>query len=406
MGIQSRHFSSFLPGYSISSKMTSAEELSVQPRGEAAAHSADSSSAAGISDDMVRLPVSASNYVPSRIERWLQSVVMDKHGRMLLTASNLTGRFWTGSMWYYGAGATGPFTNDRICGVSKDCELVKKCVTGVELDDGVGDAVLFGDCGDEDTMKANVLVACDNGSLDQLKLTSSTEEGEETSDKPFHFFDRVSTYTEHRDSITGVAKSPSESSLVTCSMDSSIVAWDLKTMGVTAHYPRAHGDQALDVSFVDDSNFASCSQDGLVALWDIREKGTKGVIREDHDAFPTCVESSSDNFLIVGDVAGGVHLVDVRKRAKEPVASVSRPLSGHRIHRIVVNLRHQKTPVRFAVCRDSTAVRVFDVEDNSKFIQRYEDFRHTDFVRGLAWGAGDALWSCGWDMQVLRHQVA
>ena len=74
--------------------MTSAEELSVQPRGEAAAHSADSSSAAGISDDMVRLPVSASNYVPSRIERWLQSVVMDKHGRMLLTASNLTGRFW------------------------------------------------------------------------------------------------------------------------------------------------------------------------------------------------------------------------------------------------------------------------------------------------------------------------
>ena len=59
-------------------------------------------------------------------------------------------------MWYYGAGATGPFTNDRICGVSKDCELVKKCVTGVELDDGVGDAVLFGDCGDENTMKANV----------------------------------------------------------------------------------------------------------------------------------------------------------------------------------------------------------------------------------------------------------
>ena len=43
---------------------------------------------------MVRLPAPASNYVPSRIERWLQSVVMDKHGRMLLTASNLTGRFW------------------------------------------------------------------------------------------------------------------------------------------------------------------------------------------------------------------------------------------------------------------------------------------------------------------------
>ena len=75
--------------------MTSAEELSGHPSSDEAAHvSADSSSAAGISDDMVRLPASASNYVPSRIERWLQSVVMDKHGRMLLTASNLTGRFW------------------------------------------------------------------------------------------------------------------------------------------------------------------------------------------------------------------------------------------------------------------------------------------------------------------------
>ena len=59
-------------------------------------------------------------------------------------------------MWYYGAGATGPFANDGTCGVSKNCELVKKCVTGVELDDGVGDAVLFGDCGDGNTMKANV----------------------------------------------------------------------------------------------------------------------------------------------------------------------------------------------------------------------------------------------------------
>ena len=41
-------------------------------------------------------------------------------------------------------------------GVSKDCNLIKKCVTGVELDDGVGDALLFGESGNESTMKANV----------------------------------------------------------------------------------------------------------------------------------------------------------------------------------------------------------------------------------------------------------
>ena len=64
--------------------MTSAEELS--------GHPSEAHSAAAV--EMVRLPPASSNYVPSRIERWLQSVVLDRHGRMLLTASNLTGRFW------------------------------------------------------------------------------------------------------------------------------------------------------------------------------------------------------------------------------------------------------------------------------------------------------------------------
>ena len=72
--------------------------------------------------------------------------------------------------------------------------------------------------------------------------------------------------------------------------------------------------------------------------------------------------------------------MDVRKRTKEPVASVSSALSGHRVHRIVMeNLGYQKTPIRFAVCGDSTAVHVFDVEDNSRFIQRYRLQLH--FVR-------------------------
>jgi len=387
--------------------MTSAEDSSASGHPNEAHSNADSGISAESAGDMVQLP--ASNYVPTRIERWLQSLLLDKHGRMLLTASNLTGRYWTGSMWYYGAGETGPFTNEGTNGVSKDCDLIKKCVTGVELDDGVGDALLFGDCGDENTMKANVLVTCDNGSLDHLKLTKS-EEGA-ASEKQFYFFDRVSTYTEHRDSITGIAKSSSDDAdlsgnLVTCSADGSIVAWDLKTMGVTARYSRAHGDMALDVTFVKSSAFASCSQDGLVALWDIREKGNRGLIREDPDAFPTCVEYSSDNYLIIGDVAGGVHLLDMRKPGKEAVAFAADALSGHRIHRIELDRHHPKNANRFAVCGDSTAVRVFDVEDNSRFIQRYEDFRHTDFVRGLAWGACDTLWTCGWDMQVLRHQPA
>jgi WD40 repeat protein len=40
---------------------------------------------------------------------------------------------------------------------------------------------------------------------------------------------------------------------------------------------------------------------------------------------------------------------------------------------------------------------------NNNFF-RYEDSRHTDFVRGLAWDPNsNFLWSCGWDKQVLKH---
>ena len=139
-------------------------------------------------------------------------------------------------------------------------------------------------------------------------------------------------------------------------------------MGVRARYSRAHGDQVLGVSFVDATVFASCSQDGLVALWDIREKGPSGVIHENRDAFPTSVGCSCDNYLLVGDVAGEVHLLDVRKGGKGTVASAESALSGHRIHRIEVE-QHKRS--RFAVCGDSTAVRAFDVEDNSRFVKRY-----------------------------------
>ena len=60
----------------------------------------------------------------------------------------------------------------------------------------------------------------------------------------------------------------------------------------------------------------------------------------------------------------------MRKPGKETVASSADALSGHRITRIELDLLHQKHPNRLAVCGDSTAVRVFDLEDNSRFIQR------------------------------------
>jgi WD40 repeat protein len=50
-----------------------------------------------------------------------------------------------------------------------------------------------------------------------------------------------------------------------------------------------------------------------------------------------------------------------------------------------------------------------NIEDNAKFLYfgRYEDDRHDDFVRGLAWHPrSENLYSCGWDKQVLEHKLA
>lgn len=38
-------------------------------------------------------------------------------------------------------------------------------------------------------------------------------------------------------------------------------------------------------------------------------------------------------------------------------------------------------------------------------IFRYENDRHTDFVRGLAWADSNSLVSCGWDTSVHIHTL-
>lgn len=56
-----------------------------------------------------------------------------------------------------------------------------------------------------------------------------------------------------------------------------------------------------------------------------------------------------------------------------------------------------------AVCADDSKIVVLDTaNDDMNLI--YTDNRHEDFVRGLAWKE-NVLISCGWDKQVLLHNV-
>ena len=96
-------------------------------------------------DEMVPLP--HSNYVPTHMEKWLQSLDFNDAGHMLMGASNLTGRYWVGSLWYY----TEPKPSSPAS--------VLSALTGVDCDNGIGEVLFLGDdCGKVggDKMKSHV----------------------------------------------------------------------------------------------------------------------------------------------------------------------------------------------------------------------------------------------------------
>merc|ERR1712051_724537 len=74
---------------------------------------------------MTQPHVTHSAYVPSQLERHLEFMHFNSEGHMILGCSNLTGRFWIGSLWYYRDPSEAP--------------SVEKALTGVDFDNGLVD---------------------------------------------------------------------------------------------------------------------------------------------------------------------------------------------------------------------------------------------------------------------------
>lgn len=60
------------------------------------------------------------------------------------------------------------------------------------------------------------------------------------------------------------------------------------------------------------------------------------------------------------------------------------------------------SPNQLAGCCDGNVVKIFDTDKSLATI--YEDDRHRDFVRGLAWQQNKLL-TCSWDNTVLHHSL-
>ncbi|GLV43808.1 WD repeat domain 37 [Carabus blaptoides fortunei] len=267
--------------------------------------------------------------------------------QVILGSSNLNGRYWEGSLCYY--------QNSDVC-ASFNIEEI----TAVEcFDFGITDGKFL-------LNNQKVIVSQDSGEVKlfdiengELKLIKNNIEG-------------------HDDFITEISLWSDNKNFVTSSADASIKIWNIAESGTISclhTFTNLHSNliSSVSVNIKDMNTFASCSYDKTAFLWDKRTNK------------PGAVSNSS----------GDVYLVDIR----EPKEFLSKETCFNRsVHKIKFSPNGL-----LAVCADDSKIAVLDTA-NDDLNMIYTDNRHEDFVRGLAW-KDNILISCGWDKQVLVHNV-
>lgn len=314
--------------------------------------------------------------LPAQIEKCMDFIEFCEDGYMLLGCSNMTGRFWTGSVWYFLDPDSAPH--------------VDKCLTGIECETGVTDGKFLED-------KQKIIIGEDSGVVQVLGLSESADE------HSFHF-ESLNSVCEHDDSVLSVSVFLDRKRAVTGGLDMNIKVWDVESLTSEHTYRPAHLNQVSCVCACPQdgsSVFASCSFDGMAVIWDTRNAKPAKVAWNSRSQELTSVawHMSKSDILAIGSNAGDVIMTDIRQ-LKEPLGLAccfTRP-----IHRL--RFAHHR-PELLAVCADDSKVKVLDCTASALNVI-YEDDRHNDFVRGLAWHSrSDSLYSCGWDKQVLAHKL-
>ncbi|XP_015909929.1 methylosome protein WDR77 [Parasteatoda tepidariorum] len=311
-----------------------------------------------------------SSSIPAMVENHLDAIDFTTDGKLIFGSSNLTGRYWNGSLWCFK-------TID-------DAPDVEKCSTGIEVSSGICDLVCLDD--------KRVVLGLDSGCLEVYKLEDEPEE-----------FKWTLGALEHDDSITSLSLNSNKSSLVSVGADKCGKVWDLVTMATTSTYRPIHGGIVWQVSCstTDPNIFVTCGQDSKIVLFDIRLPKPATLI----DTYPfkcsttaVCWKPLSDNLFAVGDESGVIAIKDLRLSG-----SCLSSWDAHK--RRIFKMSFSKSKLYLASCADDTDVCVTNVEGDNPLVLCKSDV-HDDFVRGLAWSLENDLVSCGWDKKVLKHDIA
>ncbi|XP_049779590.1 methylosome protein 50-like [Schistocerca cancellata] len=294
--------------------------------------------------------------------KYLDIVEIAEDGSTLLGCSELTGRFWCGSLWY-----------------SEDAELtpdVYKCLTGVDRETSV--------CDGKFPHKYKIVVDEDSGVIQVLAPGFP----EDTC---------LGSACEHDDSVSSLSTFNDKKKVVSGSFDCSIKVWDIETLPPEHTYRPAHAHHvtSVTISRMDRCLLASTSLDGTALLWDTRKSQPSSVLFSDIGFTSVDWRPLKFEFVVVGSTTGDIFTVDVRhpKQPLDTLTVFSRP---------VYKLRFSSCHDLLAACAESTEVKVFDFKSDTA-TEIYSDDRHKDFVRGIAWHQRDtSFYTCGWDKQVFR----
>lgn len=271
-------------------------------------------------------------------------------GHLILGCSDLTGRCWNGSLWYY---------RDP-----REAPVVEKALTGVDCDNGVVDGRFVGD------KSRHLLIGLDHGAVEHVTLSFSDEgegsvpvEGSSVTPHPLSYFylERMASVQEHDDIITGLDVTADGKVLVTCSYDGTVVALDVNTLRLESRLKNPQEGLMTNVSTnkVNVDVIATAANDGNATTCDLRTSSEKSVVYRNTADWPTCVEwvPDSEHHLLVGSQTGQVFLYDVR----EPEKSLSSiPALDKQVYQIKFSPSKPKT---FAVSGDTCRVRIADVDD-------------------------------------------
>ncbi|XP_066951299.1 methylosome protein WDR77 isoform X2 [Macrobrachium rosenbergii] len=310
------------------------------------------------------------DHIPCQVEKHLDFITFNKHGHLLMGSSSLTGRYWGGSLWYYETASLAPD--------------VEKCTSGHEITSGLADGVYLDD-------ETSIMIGQDTGTVEFLTI-AKTETGTHLRS--------VCQLDEHLDVVHCVKVTCNRKNALTASADMSIRLWDSEGYRVVRLFSVAHSQPVTSVAPhpSNDQIFLSTGMDGNVLLWDLRCLRPASCVYRDWDSKPESVVwtpgPGMDNYVV--GTQNGALLLRSTGNLNESLFSLNgfeRPI-----------FRMCENPFRpnlIAVCADDSKVLVVDVQDTLK--TKYEDDRHSDFVRGMAWKDTDTLVTCGWDKKVYFH---